>query len=186
VSKDPREEFDDLFRVGDDEGDERRPRTYLAPALECRCGALIWLPYEGLPETDEGGVRILAGSDPPELPKAEWSQVFACTQCGSAAPFAGTQVIMQPVPGHSAGLRHSDAAVFLVESECGNKDCRTPFRWHVDMSGRRNKPSERNASGAVAAVRSGVFDGQLLPCGHRYRTIPAQLYRATPVTARMW
>ena len=189
MSKDPREEFEDLFDSGDEDGEQSRPHIYLAPALTCqspKCFAFIWLPYEGLPETDEGGVSIRAGSDPPELPSAEWSRVFGCIRCGNVALFAGTQVTMQPVLKRSGGAHRADSAVFLVESECGNKDCRSPFRFHVDLTESQNTSSARNASGAVAAVRSGVFDNWLLPCGHRYRTIPARFYRATPVTDRMW
>jgi hypothetical protein len=43
-----------------------------------------------------------------------------------------------------------------------------------------------DANGAIAALRSGIFDGQKLRCGHEVKTVPAKYYHAERVTARMW
>jgi len=50
------------------------PFWYLAPILTCACGNWIELPYSNLAQTDEAGVRLLRGEDPPERPRKNGSQ----------------------------------------------------------------------------------------------------------------
>ena len=91
ISKDPREDFEALFRQqGNSATDDEY--FYLCPGLACfECGKVIWLPYRSPPQTDEEGI-LLAGNDPLELPSAEWYRIFGCIHCGHVAKYVGDQV----------------------------------------------------------------------------------------------
>jgi len=43
-----------------------------------------------------------------------------------------------------------------------------------------------NASDVVKTLRSGLFDGQILACGHEMRTVPEKFYTVAPVLKRLW
>jgi hypothetical protein len=188
MGDDPREDFEDLFRGEDfvyDEGDH--DCYYLTPIIDCEsCRHHVGLPYDGLPETDEWGVRILEDSDRPLLPSEGWSEIFGCTRCGHVAAYSHNQVKMHLVPKRSRSRSHAGANVYRVEFPCANRDCRSRFSIHVCTGEYREGQRARDESNAVAALRTGLFDGQRLPCGHHYKTIPADFYRAEHVTSRMW
>lgn len=153
---------------------------YLTPFLACRqCRELIELPYSNLTQTDEAGKLLLAGGNPPELPSEEWSATFGCRKCGHVAEYFYVEVEALPIPKYSEGTYQSGKGVYLARFPCGDRHCTTPVSMYVDTV-------DKNASEAVELLRSGVFDGKTMPCGHEMKTVPAKFYTVEPVMHRMW
>jgi hypothetical protein len=50
----------------------------------------------------------------------------------------------------------------------------------------RATPNTADADDAIAVLRSAIFAGRKLRCGHELKTIPAKYYHAERVTDRMW
>jgi hypothetical protein len=186
MGKNPRDEFEALFRKNYATIDANEIYFYLH-GLDCsKCGQTIWLPYGGARCQILGAEMRSVSSDPLVWPSAGWSQVFGCIECGQIAPYAATQVNGLLVPKSLEDSWHAHPDVYLVTCECGDKDCQSPFSLHIDLSGYNVTTAATGTERAVDVMRSGVFDGQPLPCGHQYRTIPAPFYRATKITDRMW
>lgn len=185
MGKDPREDFDALFQGKTDSTSPKGVFDYWNPALHCKCTLPIWLPYGSLPQMDEEATP-LEDSDLLELPSETWSRIFGCIRCGRIATYTGDQVEAARVLKRSASLFHSHADVWLVVLQCGEKHCAALHSVHLDMREYHATPNTADATDAVAALRSGMFDGQMLPCGHTLKTIPRELYHATRVTSRMW
>jgi transcription elongation factor Elf1 len=171
------DEDDDLEIEGTSEGPEIF--WYLAPMLICQCGARIELPYSNLPQTDQDGKILLRAEDPPELPSEDWTATFGCRRCGHVSIYYADDVTIAPVLKWAEGIHQSGKGVYAVRFPCGDKRCTTPVSIHVDIG-------DGNASEVVAALRSGIYDEQRLPCGHAIKTVPAKFYQVEPVIRRMW
>ena len=152
---------------------------YLAPLLTCECRARIELPYSNLPQTDEKGKTLSKGEDPPELPSEGWSATFGCRECGRIIEYFYRDVTIGPIPKMTEGTYQSGKGVYRAEFPCGDRRCTTPVSMYVDIK-------DRNASEAVELLRSGLFDGKIMPCGHEMKTVPAPLYKVEPVLRRLW
>jgi hypothetical protein len=152
---------------------------YLAPVLFCECGALIELPYSNLPQTDADGKILLRGEDPPVLPSEDWIATFGCRKCGRIAIYFYGLVTVYPIPKLSEGVYQSGKGVWHAEFPCGDRRCKVLASMYVDTG-------NGSASEAVALLRSGIFDGTLLACGHEMKTIPEKFYRVEPVLRRLW
>lgn len=152
---------------------------YLAPLMTCDCGELIELPYSNIPQTDEKGKLLLKGEDPPTLPSGEWSEVFGCLQCGLIRERFDWDVKVWPIPKVSEGQYQSGKGVWRVEFPCGSRGCTTLASMYVDIG-------NRNASEVESLIRSGVFDGKVLPCGHEMRTVPEKFYKVEAISRRLW
>jgi hypothetical protein len=140
---------------------------------------MIELPYSNLPRTDDKGVILLEGGDPPELPSEGWSSTFGCRDCGRIRSYGPADVILWPLHKWTEGLYQSGKGVYRVEFPCGDRRCTTRASIHVDIE-------SGNATAAVALLRSGIFDEKPLSCGHKMKTVPADFYRVEPVMRRMW
>ena len=174
------------FNLDDDEDDDLKVEYedpeilwYLAPMLTCHCGKMIELPYSDLPLTDQEGVTLVGGEDPPELPSEEWSAVFGCTECGRISIYVASQVKTHPIPKLTEGIYQSGKGVYHAEFPCGDKRCIVPALMYVDAG-------VRSASEVVPLLRSGLFDGKQLSCGHQMKTVPEPFYRVVPVLRRLW
>ena len=153
---------------------------YLAPILHCHhCWGEIELPYSPLPQTDEAGTVLPQGEDPPALPSEEWSATFGCRVCGHMSECGGDEVTVAPVHKQTEGSYQSGKGVYSLRFPCGDRHCTTLVSMFLDTG-------DGNASEAVALLRSGLFDGVPLPCGHPMKTIPAKFYQAEPVMRRLW
>jgi len=152
---------------------------YLVPVMHCQCAALIELPYSPLPQADSDGRVLLRGEDPPTLPPAEWSATFGCIACGHISVYVGNQVTIETVLKLKEGRYQSGKCVYYARFPCGDRRCTFRESMYLDT---RNK----NATEALGLLRSGLFDGQVLSCGHPMKTIPATFYRIEPVMNRLW
>jgi hypothetical protein len=158
------------------------PVWYLAPRLTCRCDSCelpMELPYSNLPQTDERGLALLQGGDPPVLPTEEWLVTFGCRACGCVREYFDSDVTVAPIPKWTEGIYQSGKDVYSVEFPCGDKHCTTPVSMFLDIG-------NGNASAVVDLLRSGLFDGKLMPCGHEMKTVPATFYKVLPVMQRLW
>src|SRR5438874_812268 len=90
-------EFEDNFThmIGPDE--PIHSHYYLAPVLVCACGKIIELVYRDLPETDQKGLLLLRGEDPPETPQAVWIAIFGCLKCGRVSAYRSRDVKLRAI-----------------------------------------------------------------------------------------
>jgi hypothetical protein len=177
-----------IFDLNDDDDDNLhlgppvssiRERWYFVPVVWCQCGVQVELPYTNPPQTDEEGKTLIAGEDPLVLPSEGWSVIFGCYACGNLSRYVASDVEAYPLLKMTEGEFRSGEGVYLARFPCGDRHCTTPVSIHVDIG-------TGNASEAVAQLRSGIFDGKLMPCGHAMKTVPAKFYSVEAVTRRMW
>jgi hypothetical protein len=152
---------------------------YLAPVLFCECGSAMELPYSPLPRTDKDGKVLLQGEDPPTLPPEGWSAIFGCRACGRISTYAANVAEMSPVLKLTVGQHQSGKGVYYARFPCGDRRCSTLASVYVDIR-------VGNASEVLESLRSGLYDGQILECGHSMKTVPAKFYTIEPVLKRMW
>jgi len=184
MNKDPRKEFEDLFLQSQPSDEEP---LFVLFGFDCLgCEDIIWLPVENPSQVEFEGGKPIPNSSLLERPPERWSEVFGCIQCGRIATYAGDLVRPFAIPQSLMPRFRACADVYHVVFACGEKGCRSPVSLHVDISAFHAASTGTGTEHAVAALRSGVFDDQMLPCGHSYQRIPPERYRVTRVTTRMW
>ncbi len=174
---DPHQQFENLFKKTD-------RYDGVIPYLECQhCAWHIHLPpFEEYPG-DESLEKLTLNADRIEKQLGKWQRIFGCTACGHVATYFAQEVKVKFDPWHSREQRlYPDAIVYLVQFSCGEKRCLSRFSIHVSIDAPHERPISNDEHPAVAALRSGAFDGKDFGCGHRYRTILAKRYIATRLT----
>jgi hypothetical protein len=155
------------------------PAYYLAPVLACaHCRSEIQLFCSPLPETDEAGVRLVQGENPPEMPPDGWSALFGCLGCGSVSEYVAVQANVKTLLKLSRGQYQSGTGLYRVEFPCADKTCKRPFTMYVDMG-------NVAPSAVIPELRQAHFH-HTLPCGHLLMPVPDKYYSVYPVVHRMW
>jgi hypothetical protein len=162
----------------EDETDWASLFWYLIPAIRCQCGAWIDLPYFHLPLSDETGLTLPEGEDPPQLPLEGWSATFGCRECGRVAGYTAQDVKVVPIPKAREGKHQSGKGVYFAKFPCGDRRCPVLASMYVNIG-------DGNASEVLDLLRSAHFQW-ILPCGHEMKTVPERYYEIVPVTRPLW
>ena len=97
---------------------------------ELRCNELF-LPLPKLPTSAQ------LYTDPSDWPPDEWHTKLGCWECGFVSVYAVDDVDWRSVRHEGSGQYCADVVCVRVEFLCGQKDCKSPVKFHVAISDRR-------------------------------------------------
>jgi len=137
------------------------------------------LPFDNLPQTDEERIYGPEEEYQQVWPPDGWKAKFGCFACGLVEVYEADDVDDSLVLKESEGVYHSDGVCMCVEVQCGDRHCRTPDKWYVDISGATENDLRQR-------LQQGYFFGKL-PCGHEIRTtLDKSSFRIYRVMNRLW